>query len=886
MKIKKILADTLCISMAFGNLTPAFAATTETDVSTYENTAEDISKETEVLYQQSASYFVTIPKTIVLGSDKQSAYSVKVEGDIPSDKEVYVSPIDSIADTEDFDFYMHDRNTNAPKDDVIATVTQNKLYWNFEDVADAHMETDNKVEAAGLSSGIWQGTFNFEISMRMSSSHIHSYEQNITKEAGCTETGEKTLTCVCGDTKTEVIPATGHNYVNGKCTECNEADPEHEHNYGENDRCTDCGALNPDHQHGYTENVTKEASCTEAGEKILTCACGDIKTETIKAKGHNYIGGICEDCEEVDSEYIPVIETLEDGISYNLGTSFSVKKNEILKINGSEVELAEDNSFTFNEEGEYTISVIAPNNNAYTITITITHNHNYEDGFCTTCGAADKEVFSKAGLYTATGKQLATWAELTEDYGFDISADVTRNTTKGKSVLQGTAVNPNGSNFVLVVKDDVTHIGNYALYQCDKLKTIVLPDGLESIGSTAFSGCSKLANIELPDGLTTIGGSAFANCTSLKNITIPNTVTNISSYAFSGDTSLSNVKMSNAITNIPSSCFANCTALTSFEIPESVTLIDSKAFYKSGIESIVIPENVETIGGYFSGVTYGAFAYCNNLKTVNVKSNNVTIKDGNFGMCDNLESAVFAGGTIECTFTNCPKLTHLEYGENVIQIARPVATSLEEIIVNENNTNYCDKDGIVFNKDVTELIAAPINKNYGAYTIPSTVTKVKKEAFKSCSKLLEIVIPENVKTIERNAFHSCKSLKKASISGVETIEGSTFYNCTSLTDVTIGDSVTTIEDRAFEACSAMKTIYIPSSVTTMHLNNSTGCMPFYRCSSSLKIYCGRSSASSNWDSVWNAYEVKTNTSGQITGTSNASTTYSITRAEYESTYKQ
>ena len=49
----------------------------------------------------------------------------------------------------------------------------------------------------------------------------HSYTEEITKNATCTEDGEKTITCgLCGDSRTEVIPATGHSYIAGKCTAC------------------------------------------------------------------------------------------------------------------------------------------------------------------------------------------------------------------------------------------------------------------------------------------------------------------------------------------------------------------------------------------------------------------------------------------------------------------------------------------------------------------------------------------------------------------------------------------------------------------------------------------------------------------------------------------
>ena len=48
----------------------------------------------------------------------------------------------------------------------------------------------------------------------------------VTTEPTCDKDGVKTYTCTkCGLTKTEVIPALGHNYVDGTCTNCGAADP-------------------------------------------------------------------------------------------------------------------------------------------------------------------------------------------------------------------------------------------------------------------------------------------------------------------------------------------------------------------------------------------------------------------------------------------------------------------------------------------------------------------------------------------------------------------------------------------------------------------------------------------------------------------------------------
>lgn len=44
----------------------------------------------------------------------------------------------------------------------------------------------------------------------------------------------------------------------------------------------------PSHKHSYSEKTTKEATCTESGEAILSCSCGDTIIRSISALGHNY----------------------------------------------------------------------------------------------------------------------------------------------------------------------------------------------------------------------------------------------------------------------------------------------------------------------------------------------------------------------------------------------------------------------------------------------------------------------------------------------------------------------------------------------------------------------------------------------------------------------
>ena len=57
--------------------------------------------------------------------------------------------------------------------------------------------------------------------------HTHTWDAGVvTKEATCTAAGVKTFTCSCGATYTEDIPAKGHNYNNGVCSNCGDKQPE------------------------------------------------------------------------------------------------------------------------------------------------------------------------------------------------------------------------------------------------------------------------------------------------------------------------------------------------------------------------------------------------------------------------------------------------------------------------------------------------------------------------------------------------------------------------------------------------------------------------------------------------------------------------------------
>ncbi len=367
IKVKKLLTSILCVSMLAGNVTPVFAAEVSAASIYNKGTTENVLKETETLSKGTGNYFVTIPKTVSLGIDKQGAYSVKVEGDIPFCKQVYVSPIDGIKDSADIDFYIKNQNAINPKNNAVATITHTKFYWSHEEVSAGYEETDNYIVAKNLSAGIWKGTFQMEIGMRTDPSHIHDYVGVITKEPSCTETGEKTYTCECGDSYIEKIPALGHSY-------------------GDDDVCIRCEELHPDHKHTYTSAVTKEPTCTEEGERTYICKCGDIYTEKISATGQH-------DYNETVTKEPTCIEEGERTYTCKCGDTYIEK---IPAIEHSYIETITKQP-TCIEEGVKTYTC-EHCGDTYTEKIPAI-GHNFVDGECTNCGEIDSSYHNWKPLY-------------------------------------------------------------------------------------------------------------------------------------------------------------------------------------------------------------------------------------------------------------------------------------------------------------------------------------------------------------------------------------------------------------------------------------------------------------------------------------------------------
>ncbi|MCC8068893.1 MAG: leucine-rich repeat domain-containing protein [Ruminococcus sp.] len=281
----------------------------------------------------------------------------------------------------------------------------------------------------------------------------------------------------------------------------------------------------------------------------------------------------------------------------------------------------------------------------------------------------------------------------------------------------------------------------------DDIKVVIIEDGVTSIGDCAFYFCVSLKSISIPDSVTSIGADTFEFCTSLKEVTIPTSITTIGSAAFNGCDSLTEVIIPNSVTEVGNGAFNSCVSLTEVTISNSVTEIEENVFNScTSLTKVTIPDSVTKI-------YQNAFCNCKSLIEV-IISNSVTEIDDN-------------------AFLGC--------------------TSLTAMTVDENNQNYASIDGVLFNKDITELIQYPAKRIGTSYSISDSVTSINICAFWYCTSLASVTIPSSVTSIAYGAF----------------------YNCTSLTSVTIPDSVTSIDGEAFFDCTSLKEVIIPDSVTSI-----------------------------------------------------------------------
>ncbi|MBQ4071871.1 MAG: leucine-rich repeat protein [Clostridia bacterium] len=354
------------------------------------------------------------------------------------------------------------------------------------------------------------------------------------------------------------------------------------------------------------------------------------------------------------------------------------------------------------------------------------------------------------------------------------------------------------------------------------------------IGARAFAGCTSLEKIILPARLSeiklqkyTVSGetveidgaeNAFAGCTSLSAITVAAGNAAYKSvdgliYSADGKTLLycpagktfedGKLEIPTGTVTVAAGAFVDCSGITEVALPNTVTLVGECAFYGTaslskvtfGGESfvnLVIGKyafrdcsNLSVLelepGSRVSVISEGSFMNCTSLSALTVPATATAIQANAFSGCTGLESISFEASTQELAFGenafyNCTALASVTLPANVSAIPGIFngCSSLTSVTVHEDNPYFMsDEEGVVFNKEKTEIVFFPHGKS-GDYTLPDTVTSIANGVFKGVS-LDSITINNAITSIGDEAFRD-SSIYEYIFVGDENTESLTIGN--------------------------------------------------------------------------------------------------------------
>lgn len=327
------------------------------------------------------------------------------------------------------------------------------------------------------------------------------------------------------------------------------------------------------------------------------------------------------------------------------------------------------------------------------------------------------------------------------------------------------------------VPDTVKKIDSKAFYNNHYLETVKIPSSVKEIEIYAFADCLSLNNIDL-NKIEKIGDYAFEKCNNLKTVTVPKAVSYIGENPFRECQSLEMIKVDSENPNycIYDGALINKTKTVLYSYP-----------CKNMNTEFVIPNTVSVIPYFF-------FAYCNNLKNVTVPASVTNINPLAFYYCDNTlqinidesnPNYLFSEGLVlnktkdsvicatfgsdvtnytipdnikaieEGAFSGCKGLQSVTVSKYVEEYNHGFfySNTIKNVYVDSGNPYFISIDGVLFNKDKTELLYYPDGRKQTHYTVPDSVSKVDLYAFVFVKSLRSISIPSAVYSIKKASFY-------------------------------------------------------------------------------------------------------------------------------------
>jgi len=181
-----------------------------------------------------------------------------------------------------------------------------------------------------------------------------------------------------------------------------------------------------------------------------------------------------------------------------------------------------------------------------------------------------------------------------------------------------------GKEEKVIIPEGVTKIATDVIAFKNFIKEIVLPSSLIEIEDEAFLQIYNLTEIYIPSNVKQIGTNILGRCFCLEKIIVDE---NNKYYGSFNSNCIVDLRTNTLIQGCTKTIIPSCVntigqrafwkhhRLSNIEIPESVKAIEKEAFFSTGISSLYINKNIESISD-------SAFLGCFSLKNLTVDNDN------------------------------------------------------------------------------------------------------------------------------------------------------------------------------------------------------------------------------------------------------------------------
>lgn len=218
-----------------------------------------------------------------------------------------------------------------------------------------------------------------------------------------------------------------------------------------------------------------------------------------------------------------------------------------------------------------------------------------------------------------------------------------------------------------------------------------------------------------------------------------------------------------------------------------VTAIGNNAFIGQQLNSVILNENLQTIGN-------SAFANNADIKSIIIPNSVTSIGSSAFSGCTGLTSATLSENltSIPDGLFNNAQLTSIIIPDNVTAIG--------------SNAFYKNNLSVVkFPSTMKTIGSSAFTQNpFSSISIPEGITSIESYTFFGCSSLTSVTFPNTLKTIGTSAFESCRSLETITLPDAVTTIGSSAFRYGRLKEIKLSSSITTIDSKALTGNTGIK----------------------------------------------------------------------------------